>query len=142
MKSAMNTKAALLVAAALFAGSTAFAQEQLVAYNGNVPANAATLSGDNNAALKLDVSQGTEAGLTFHINVENPNMERVKLYLLDKTGTVLHEEVLPAKAHYQTRYNLDQLEDGSYKIVLSSHDQEIKHAISIQTSVSRSGKVN
>lgn len=141
MKSVMNTKAALLVAATLFVGSAASAQE-LLAYNGKVPA-ATVATGNDAPALKMNVAQGTDAeGLTFHINVENPNLERVKLYLLDKTGSVLHEELLPAKAHFETRYNLDQLEDGSYKIVLSTRDQEIKRAINIATSVSRSGKVN
>ncbi|PUZ28337.1 hypothetical protein DCC81_02305 [Chitinophaga parva] len=141
MKSVMNTKAALLVAAALFVGGAASAQE-LLAYNGKTPA-ATVATGNDAPALKMDIAQGTKAeGLTFHINVENPNLERVKLYLLDKTGSVLHEELLPAKAHFETRYNLDQLEDGSYKIVLSTRDQEIKRAINIATSVSRSGKVN
>lgn len=138
----MNNKAALLVAAALMVGSAASAQE-LLAYNGKVPAATVATAGNDAPALKMNVAQGTDAeGLTFHINVENPNLERVKLYLLDKTGSVLHEELLPAKAHFETRYNLDQLEDGSYKIVLSTRDQEIKRAINIATSVSRSGKVN
>lgn len=138
----MNTKTAILFAATLLAGTAAFAQQPLVAYNGNVFTSPVMLATEDAPALEMNVMQATGANLTFHINVENPRLEKVKLYLLDKSGNILHEEVLPIKAHFETRYNLDQLEDGAYKIVLSTRSRDIEHAINIMTSVSRTGKVN
>ncbi|HEY0272651.1 MAG TPA: hypothetical protein VGC22_05660, partial [Chitinophaga sp.] len=88
-------------------------------------------------ALQMNVLQAANNALTFHINVENPRLERVKLFIIDRTGNVLHEESLPLKAHFETRYNLEMLEDGAYKIVLSTRQQEIERDINISTAVSR-----
>ncbi|PUZ28338.1 hypothetical protein DCC81_02310 [Chitinophaga parva] len=142
MKRVMNTKTAILLAATLLAGTAAFAQQPLVAYNGNIFTSPVIMTMEDAPTLEMNVMQATGANLTFHINVENPQLEKVKLYLLDKSGNILHEEVLPVKAHFETRYNLDQLEDGAYKIVLSTRSRDIEHAINIITSVSRTGKVN
>lgn len=138
----MNTKTAILFAAALFAGTAAFAQQPLVAYSGSIFTSPVFAVAEEAPELEMSVMQSTDAALVFHINVENPRLEKVRLYLLDKSGNVLHEEVLPSKAHFETRYNLDQLEDGAYKIVLSTRNRDIEHAINILTSVSRTGKVN
>ncbi|PUZ26549.1 hypothetical protein GA0116948_10268 [Chitinophaga costaii] len=137
MKHLNHSKTALLLTATLFAATGVFAQQPLLAYN-NAPKTAEMAGGaETPSTLQLNVLPSNDKSLTFHINVDNPRLEKVRLLITDVTGYVLHEETLPVKAHFETRYNLEMLEDGAYKIVLSTRQQDIERSINIRTSVNR-----
>lgn len=138
MKHLNNTKAMITLAASLFIAATSFAQQHVLAHNAlNAPMTEGTFADEKPNTLQLNVLQATDESLTFHISIDNPNLERVKLFVTDHAGNILHEEVLPVKARYESRYNLEMLEDGKYSIVISTREKNISHEINIHTAVSR-----
>ncbi|WPQ64315.1 hypothetical protein SIO70_05480 [Chitinophaga sancti] len=64
--------------------------------------------------FKLDVAQVTGSELVFRVTVENPGSDKIILSIKDANNTTLHQESLPVTLVYKARFNLADLQDGSY----------------------------
>ncbi|MBP1653350.1 MAG: hypothetical protein H6Q26_3507 [Bacteroidetes bacterium] len=101
-----------VIATILFSQSIAVAQDfalnkvKTTAGNTEQP----TASSD----FKLDVAQVTGSELVFRVTVENPGSDKIILSIKDANNTTLHQESLPVTLVYKARFNLADLQDGSY----------------------------
>ncbi|RFM35641.1 hypothetical protein [Chitinophaga silvisoli] len=64
--------------------------------------------------FKLDVAQVTGTELVFRVTVENPGSDKIILSIKDANNTTLHQESLPVTLVYKARFNLADLQDGTY----------------------------
>lgn len=105
-----------LLAAILVNVSLSKAQEATYAYNDtNV---SMVVNNDEPTApvttFKLKVAQLDPEALVFKITVENPGIEKVTLSIKDANNYVLHQESLPVTMLYVAKFNMQELQDGTY----------------------------
>lgn len=109
-------RTAFLLAAILINISFSKAQEVAYAYNDTKVSmavnNDETPSPVN--AFRLKVSQIAPESLVFKITVENPGIERVTLSIKDANNYILHQESLPVTMLYVAKFNMQELQDGTY----------------------------
>jgi hypothetical protein len=101
-----------VIATILFSQSIAVAQD----YAMNKVKPTATTIGEptSTSDFKLDVAEVTGSDLVFRVTVENPGSDKIILSIKDANNTTLHQESLPVTLVYKARFNLADLQDGTY----------------------------
>ncbi|NSL89530.1 hypothetical protein [Chitinophaga solisilvae] len=85
-------------------------------------------------AFSISIAQLDKDSLHFQLSVENPDNEKLTLYIKDSFNNTLHREVLPATVKFEARYNLQSLEDGEYIFEVRSGKNKLgEKAIGIKT---------
>ncbi len=109
----------------MFGTLNAAAQDNAFAFN-KVKSEISTENGSPKAsAVNMQLNQSSKDALLFRLSVENPDNEKLILYIKDKNNFTLHREVLPATVRYVGSYNLDSLEDGDYSFEIRSGKNKI-----------------
>jgi hypothetical protein len=89
-------------------------------------------------ALNIQIKQLQQGQLLFQLLVENPNNEKLTLYIKDNFNNTLHKESIPLTAKFEGRYNLQSLEDGSYTFEIRNGRNTISEkAVNIKTQTLR-----
>ncbi|MBV8254585.1 MAG: hypothetical protein JO154_18430 [Chitinophaga sp.] len=125
----------ILTVAILFSTITAMAQDNTFAFNKVSIANAAPENGSPKATVNMDLAQQNKSTLLFRLSINNPENEKLTLYIKDKNNYTLHREILPATARYVGSYNLESLEDGDYSFeIRSGKNKVMEKTVGIHTS--------
>ncbi|SHM35232.1 hypothetical protein SAMN05444266_107491 [Chitinophaga jiangningensis] len=116
----------ILTGAILFGTLNAAAQDNVLAFN-KLKSEYRTENGSPRAttAVNMQLNQQSKDALLFRLSVENPENEKLILYIKDKNNFTLHREVLPATVRYVGSYNLESLEDGDYSFEIRSGKNKI-----------------
>lgn len=135
-------KAVMIVLAAILFGSLhTSAQEKAFAYNAaRVIVKEQPGKAVDKETFSMQITLPEKDSLLFNISVENPNNEKLTLYIRDNNNNTLHREALPLKQHYVARYNLQSLDDGQYVVEIRSGRNllgEKAIGIKTQTTVAR-----
>jgi len=128
-----------LLAAILVNVSFSKAQEATYAYNdtkvGIVVNNDETSTPVT--AFKLKVAQLDPEALVFKITVENPGVEKVTLSIKDANNYVLHQESLPVTMLYVAKFNMQELQDGTYTFeIRKGRNRLAEKTVNIKTETS------
>ncbi|GGB03052.1 hypothetical protein [Puia dinghuensis] len=83
------------------------------------------------AHLQVSIRQMDSSSMRFRITIQNPNQHAVSISI-HHGNDILFEDIA-GKAPYDYVYNLSDLEDGDYLIVVSSGKEKISRNIRIQT---------
>lgn len=85
----------------------------------------------NVAHLEVSVRQSEGSSMKFHVVIINP-FTRPATITIKKGDDILYTEN-GVRGAYQNLFNLDQLEDGDYQIVVSSGKETVRKDINIRT---------
>ena len=83
------------------------------------------------AHLQVSIKQIDSNSMRFRITIENPGQHAVSISI-NHGDDILFQDIA-GKAPYDYIYNLSDLEDGDYSIVVSSGKEKISRNIRIQT---------
>ncbi|RAJ85569.1 hypothetical protein CLV59_102274 [Chitinophaga dinghuensis] len=125
----------ILTVAILFSTFTAMAQDNDFAFNKVNIASVAPENGNPKATVNMELAQQNQNALLFRLSVNNPENEKLTLYIKDKNNYTLLREILPATAKYVGSYNLESLEDGNYSFeIRSGKNKVMEKTVGIHTS--------
>jgi hypothetical protein len=71
------------------------------------------------------------------VHMENPQLEKVSILILDKHNQVVYRKNLGKTATYVSKLNVKNLPNGSYRIVVKSPNHTYTRAFSLQTHTKR-----
>lgn len=94
--------------------------------------------------FKLDVAQVAGSDLVFRVTVENPGSDKIILSIKDANNTTLHQESLPVTLVYKGRFNLADLQDGTYTFEIRKGKTRLAEktiGIKTETSINRNVSV-
>jgi hypothetical protein len=138
-------RTSFILAAILINLSFAKAQANAYAYN---ESKISIVSNDEPSApvtnLKLKVAQVEPEALVFKITVENPGTEKITLSIKDANNYTLHQESLPATMLYVAKFNMQELQDGTYTFEIRKGRNRLAEKvvnIKTETSISRTVSV-
>ncbi|CAL1521013.1 hypothetical protein [Chitinophaga sp. MM2321] len=117
------------------------AQEKPFAYNATRYTHEQPAATPAKKTCSFEISQLEKNSLLFKLTVDNPENEKLTLYIKDKFNNILHREMLPVAARFDARYNLQSLEDGEYVFEIKNGKNRITEKeieIKTQTVVNRS----
>lgn len=95
-------------------------------------------------SFRLKVAQVKPEELIFKITVENPGTERVTLSIKDANNYTLHQESLPITMLYVAKFNMQELQDGTYTFEIRRGRNKLAEKtvdIKTETSISRTVSV-
>ncbi len=118
----------------------ATAQSETFAYAGTHKENpkASAAPEEKNALVlkgtKMNIQQDADAALRFLVFIENPTLDKLTLYIKDSNNNTLHKEDLQVTSpRFVARYNLENLEDGTYTFEVRNGKNKLEKAIDIKT---------
>lgn len=131
-------RTSFLLAAILMHLSFAKAQANTYAFNDN---KISIVSNDDNTtpvtAFRLKVAQVDPEALIFKITVENPGTEKVTLCIKDANNYTLHQESLPVTMLYVAKFNMQELQDGTYTFeIRKGRNRLAEKVVNIRTETS------
>ncbi len=89
--------------------------------------------------MQINVRQHIVGNLKFRVAVFNP-FTRPAVIMICKGGDVLYTEN-GVKGQYENLFNLDQLEDGNYQVVITCGKETISKDIDINTETATGNRV-
>jgi len=81
--------------------------------------------------LRVVVQQPDKKDMRFRISFSNPNSRHTTIIIRKKDDVYFHENV--AEQEYVSMYDLNQLEDGDYQVIVVGGKEKVSTSISIHT---------
>jgi hypothetical protein len=83
------------------------------------------------AHLQVSIQQQDKSALKFRLSILNPAGHAMSITILKNDDTLFFENV--SSDQYFNLFNLGQLEDGAYKVIVFNGKERITRNISLQT---------
>jgi hypothetical protein len=86
------------------------------------------------------LSYTNHSALVLKVHLENPALENVNIQIFNSRNEVIYQQKIGKRISFIGKYNLEQLPDGNYTLLVKSFSHTYTKSFVMQTSVTRAVK--